>query len=311
MKKRFIASIALLTMILTMFTACGGTGEDLALPFEVADDEYTIAIVSDTQFLSRDNRDAFFALTEFCESKQASLRIKYLIHTGDIVNSPYETAQWENADYAMDELKTLPYGVLPGNHDTGNTDRKYTDYSAYFGESRFEGAEWYGMSHEDNRGHYDLMTMYTTQFVVVYISDDPSSCCVDFANDTFAKYPDRIGILCTHKYLENDGSHTEMGAYLHEKIVEPNKNIAMVICGHNDTTVYTTIETEDGRSVGQLMTNYQDGESRTQGYALFLVINETEGTMEGITYSPYMNDFVGHVEEEITDEFTVDLPWKK
>lgn len=310
MRNRLIAIIALLTMILTMFTACGESA-DLALPFEVAGDEYTIAIVSDTQFLSRDNRDAFFALTEFCESKQESLRIKYLIHTGDIVNSPYETTQWENADYAMDELKTLPYGVLPGNHDTGNSDRKYTDYSSYFGESRFEGAEWYGMSHEDNRGHYDLITMGTTQFVVVYISDDPSSCCVDFANDTFAKYPDRVGVLCTHKYLENDGSHTEMGEYLHEKIVEPNKNIAMVICGHNDTTVYTTIETEDGREVGQLMTNYQDGESRTQGYALFLVINETEGTMEGITYSPYMNDFVGHVEEEITDEFTVDLPWQK
>ncbi|MFP3442393.1 hypothetical protein R0K18_32140, partial [Pantoea sp. SIMBA_133] len=68
--------------------------------------------------------------------------------------------QWNNADASMKVLDDagIRYGVLAGNHDVDNKTGDYTAFSKYFGESRFNGRDYYGESYQDNRGHYDLIS---------------------------------------------------------------------------------------------------------------------------------------------------------
>lgn len=311
-KKVFFAILIIILLIAAMSSFL--IIKNSSAPFAVSEDEYCIVLLSDTQFYSRSLPETFNAMTQFITDNKAALNIQYLVHTGDIVNSPYEKAQWQNADTAMNKLTDIPYGVLPGNHDTGNGEDRYIDYRTFFSEKRFADKAWYGEAHEGNRGHYDLITLGTQDFIVVYLSDEPSRCCIEFANAAFAKYPERIGILCTHNYLEDDYSLTDMGEYMQKSILEANENVRMVLCGHNSVTGYhtTTLKNADGseRIVQNIIANYQDSRNDGGGgYMLFLKINEKEQHIEGITYSPVKNDFEGHIEPEIMDEFTIALPW--
>ena len=65
------------------------------------------------------------------------MNIKYLFHTGDIVNDPTAEYQWKRADAYMKMLEDakLPHGVLAGNHDVGSYDWDYTTYGQYFGKT--------------------------------------------------------------------------------------------------------------------------------------------------------------------------------
>jgi len=313
-KKAFIIilCIALLTASVLSFFLI--KNDWAAMPFSISENEYCIVLLSDTQFYSRNLPESFSKMTQFIEDNNSALNIQYVVHTGDIVNNPYEQQQWQNADAAMSELATVPYGVLPGNHDTGNGEDKYIDYRTYFSETRFADKEWYGEAHEGNRAHYDLITLGTQDCIVVYLSDEPSKCCIDFAKDAFTKYPERIGILCTHNYLEDDCTLTDMGEYMQQNIVAANENVRMVLCGHNSVTGYytSTLQNTDGseRIVQNIISNYQDSRNDGGGgYMLFLKINENTKSIDAVTYSPLKNDFEGHTDPEINDEFSIDLPW--
>lgn len=88
------------------------------------------------------------------------LNLQYLMHTGDVVNEYADDDQWQRAapQYRRLDEAGLPYGVLAGNHDVGHKEVDYTNFSSYFGERRYAANPWYGGSHKDNRGHYDLIT---------------------------------------------------------------------------------------------------------------------------------------------------------
>lgn len=46
--------------------------------------------------------------------------IRYLLHTGDVVNNRNSDSQWDNAVAAMNRLEgRLPYLISAGNHDVG------------------------------------------------------------------------------------------------------------------------------------------------------------------------------------------------
>lgn len=308
-----LAAVIVIAAAVCLFILSNKEGST-ACPITVSEGEYVLAMLSDTQFYSRSKPESFNAMTQFLSDNKEALKLQYVFHTGDIVNSPYETGQWQAAAKAISLLGDIPYGVLPGNHDTGNAERKYTDYCSFFGEKHFTDRKWYGESHEDNRAHYDLMTMGGTDFVIVHLSDDPAKCCIDFANESFAKYPERIGILCTHKYLDEDGTLCDMGDYMQKKILAQNENVRLVLCGHNSITGYLTSELKnaDGttRTVQQIIANYQNSRNEGGGgYMLLLRINEQTKTLDAITYSPLTGGNQGHDDEISIDNFSLPLPW--
>lgn len=164
---------------------------------------YTIAWMSDTQYYCRDLPNVFFAMTRYLQDNREKLNLGYVVHTGDIVDSASDETQWAVARQAMDGLSGIPYGVLAGNHDVGNV-MDYRNFRKYFGENAFAQYSYYGGSFKDNRCHYDLITLGQTEYIFVYLGFLPAEQSMKWTNEIFAMYPQRIGILCVHEYLDTD-----------------------------------------------------------------------------------------------------------
>jgi hypothetical protein len=120
--------------------------------------DYSFVWMSDTQYYSQDYLAVFKSITEWISQNKDVMNIKYVFHTGDIVNKGDVDMQWKRANSYMNTLDVakVPYGVLPGNHDKGDS---FKQYQQYFGEDRFRKKQYYGDSYQNNRGHYDLISV--------------------------------------------------------------------------------------------------------------------------------------------------------
>ncbi len=112
----------------------------------------------------------------------------------------------------------------------------------------------------------------------------PTDDILDWANEVVGANKDCRVILSTHAYLRNDGtleqendkgwvsdtSIVNCGQEMYDKLVEPNSNIVMVLCGHNCAKDNGPIKFEstraDGTKVVQMMINHQGMEADGNTY---------------------------------------------
>lgn len=294
--------------------------------YAAPDGVYTIAWISDPQHYSRLFPETYYAMTSFLRDNQDALHLAYIINTGDLVDTVDSASEWDVADQAQSMIDEIPNGVLAGNHDMG-APVGYETFCARFGEKRYRDKPWYGGSFENNRGHYDLITIGETQYLFVYMGFEPSGKAIKWAGGVFREYPDRIGVLCLHDYYTKQLTLSDDGKKWYSRVVQKTPNLYMVLCGHK-YGAYCFPESfdddgdgKDDRTVYQLLFNYQaslrDGGG---GYLRLIQINEAAGTMHHLTYSPFLNDFnrfddPNNREEyypfdENNEEFTLPLPWK-
>lgn len=80
---------------------------------------FSIIWITDTQYLSESNPQAYTDLTHWINQNQAKYNVKMVIHTGDIVNSEGNKTQWLAANQSMGILlgNGVPYTWDAGNHD--------------------------------------------------------------------------------------------------------------------------------------------------------------------------------------------------
>ncbi|MBD5046369.1 hypothetical protein GUF44_03195, partial [Xanthomonas citri pv. citri] len=69
-----------------------------------AKDMYTFVWMSDTQYYAESYPHIFDKQTEWIKDNQKQLNIKYVFHTGDIVDDSADIRQWKNADRSMSVL---------------------------------------------------------------------------------------------------------------------------------------------------------------------------------------------------------------
>ena len=193
--------------------------------------------------------------------------IGYVINTGDIVDDmPYQlkcAQQWKVASdaYTILDDANVPYGIVTGNHDVGDYPVNcYDFYDQYFTAERYDDNPWYGGTADDNKCHYDLVTVGNIDFMILYLGYglEGDADVIDWANAEIAKYPHRSVIVCTHQYLRpNSLQLAGRGEDIYRYIVEPNENVVMVLSGHYDGAGYKTVTTESGRLVQQVISDYQ------------------------------------------------------
>ena len=295
------------------------------MPYVAGEGIYTIGWISDPQHYSAKFPAFYDSMTEFLRDEQESMRLAYVIHTGDLVNKTDSEEQWAVAVRAQANLDDIPNGVLAGNHDCQKP-LLFEAYSKHFGEKKYKHKPWYGGSYQDNRGHYDLLTIGETEYLFVYMSFGPDNGCIKWLNKVFSKYPDRIAFLCLHDYFTNEQTRSADGEKLFQKVVKKNPNIRFVLCGHRYGALLVTDELDDNgdktpdRTVYQMMFNYQAaGSQGGDGYLRLLQIDETNRTMRVLTYSPALRDFNRFDDptlreerydfDESAEEFVLPLPW--
>lgn len=275
------------------------------------DEVYTLLWTSDPQWYSFKYLDIIEHQNQWVLDNLDTYDIRYTFHTGDFVNLPHSKEEWSfmSEQYVKWDEAGMPYGVLAGNHDVDGAD--HSDYSHYFGQSRFENNAWYGESFEDNFGHYDLMTIGETDYIFVYMGyghfEDKH---YDWLNKVLAEHSDRVAVLSFHEYLSGAGVRNKTGELLFNLVVLKNPNVRMVLCGHNYTSarvIDKIDDTGDGvadRTVYQMIANYQNTTNGGNGFMRFMECNTKDGTITCKTYSPYIDAFGSDYEsDEPIDEY--------
>lgn len=275
----------------------------------------TILWVTDTQYYTANyaSDDTYNKIMEWAKEQYAANKISYITHTGDIIESVGNESQWLIADAAHDVVDNagIPNGVTSGNHDVGTAGNlRYELYHKYFGEERYNDNFWYGGSLEDNKHSYTLFTVGDKDFIALYLGmgEENKPETIAWANRILQKYNHRNAIVNLHQYNNPNAEYTtDRAPEVFEKIIVPNDNVVLVLCGH-DPGASRKVKEIPGtdRTVIELMSDYQFVNRGGDGFIRLLTFEN--GKLINKTYSPTLNQYNAFADD--IDDFTLDISLK-
>lgn len=279
--------------------------------------DFSFVWMSDTQYYSETYFQYYRDNVAWIRDNLDEYKIKYVIHTGDIVDESDKEYQWLEADKNMkvlDDAK-IPYGVLAGNHDVDHQKGSYLDYWKWFGEDRFKDQPTFGGSYNNNMGHYDLVSAGGNDFIIVYMGWGLGDAEIDWMDKIVKQYPNRKAILAFHEYLLVSGNRAPIADKVYERVVLPNKNVFATLSGHyHDAELKQDAIDDDGdgvtdRTVYQMLADYQGAEDGGLGYIRLMQFDMKNNKMHIKTYSPTLDDYNYYDPKEFPgkDEFSLDL----
>jgi hypothetical protein len=171
---------------------------------------WTIAVVPDTQSSYYSAPSFFEAETRWIAKNRDSEGIAFVLHEGDLVDTPGAAAQWTAARANMGLLDgKVPYVLAVGNHDLGSTAgaprstllNQYFSFDDLSKESTFGGA--YESGHRENA--YYLLPGGGRTWVVIALEFSPRPEVIAWADQVLSAHPGLPAILVTHAYLYSDG----------------------------------------------------------------------------------------------------------
>ena len=254
-------------------------------------ENFTIVVLSDTQYYSERYPWIFENQTEWIVQNENEKNIVFVAHLGDIVDDYWEDYEWQNADNAMSILDNkVPYGILPGNHDIAWA-VSAPEYENHFPASRYEGYSYWGGSYGNNMNNYQLFSAGGMDFIALNLQYSPPPDVLNWADNVLNKYSDRRAIISTHAYLNLDGSRMSIGTRIWESLVEKHENVFLVLCGHVPGEARRSDNNLENRTVYQLLSDYQEDVNGGNGWLRIMEFVPSENTIYVRTYSPYLNQY--------------------
>ncbi len=311
MRKKFALYVLILAGL-----ALNLIGMGVAAPVSVMADgeDFTIIVLPDTQYYSQSRPDIFSAQTQWVVDNKDALNIVYVAHEGDIVNTASSTAQWDNAEDAMELLENsgttglpdgIPYGVVPGNHD-----QPTTNYNAYFGVSRFSGRGYYGGHYgTNNDNNYTLFSAGGMDFIVINLNYNATNippAILNWADDLLTTHSDRRAIVVSHYILDVDGSFGGPGQGIYNALLG-NPNLFLMLCGHMHDEARRT-DTYGGNTIYTLLADYQDYPNGGSGYLRILEFSPADDEIQVRTYSPTLDQYQTDADSQFTLSYDMEVP---
>ncbi len=281
---------------------------------------WTFVLLPDTQHYSRTYPGVFLAQTAWIAQNHDRYRIAYVFQLGDITNNN-TIGEWENARMALSLMDgKVPYAFCPGNHDYGPNGvassretrmNEFLSYDHYQSWPTFGGAMTPGKM--DNT--YHLFQAGGYNWIALALEWAPQDETIAWANQIMARYPDRLGIMFTHAYLNNNDlryDHTDKvnpqrynpyesrtpgslndGQELWDKLVRKH-NFVFVFNGHvlGDGAGYRADVNDLGRTVHQMLANYQMRTLGGEAYLRRLEFLPDGKTVQVKTYSPLYDKYL-------------------
>lgn len=281
--------------------SCGKSllGYDWRAP-ELAQGDYTVVVIPDTQYLVEYSPDAYGRLTDWIANNASQLNVQAVLHLGDMVNSSLDT-QWELAKQGMDKLNGTSVAWMPmrGNHDDSAMFNYYFDYTAY-GTSR----SWFGGSYQEGKlDHtYWYFTVGERQYMVLSLGWAPGWEVLDWAEELVKDHPAHNVILTCHAYMNYNGKllqNGDIGCVNNSETDSPEgadiwnrlkgyDNIVLALGGHipsNNLSVFTDTNGA-GREVANILADAQNMDLQSPvGMVLLLTFHEESDAVDLNWYS--------------------------
>jgi DNA repair exonuclease SbcCD nuclease subunit len=293
-----------------LLLGCGSVGRAASRPA-------TVVVLPDTQYEACYAPETFRAQVEWVVRERTNLNVAAVLHVGDVVENPSSRPEWEVARGAMRLLDgKIPYLVVPGNHDL-RPDRS-TLLNDYFGPS---SAPWIAgvMEAGHSENSYVVLDVGERSWLVVGLEYDPRDAAVAWADQIFKEHASLPAVLLTHAYLDGaDGTRYSSpaqagypaeypgndGEALWRKLVVPNPNVRLVLCGHHLAGRRTSAR-PDGTIVHEVASDYQwwEGDHNGYGYLRLVEFDYADKKLRFRTYSPTREAFLTRDE----DRFELDL----
>jgi hypothetical protein len=294
---------------------------------------FTIIGLPDTQNYSEFFPAIFTAQTQWVAANLSPRNIRYVAHYGDVVNDGDNLVQWANADQAMSVLDAagVPYGVTAGNHDitpTGSSGQPYIPqfFKQFFGAQRFAGKSWYRGSSPSGMSSYQVFQAGGFEFLGLHLECDGALRELEWAQGILNQHRDKPVMMTTHRYLQDAEDYTAgvplvpsgyyppiwytiEGKYVPDGIestefadwfVRRNPNVFWVNCGHFHEEFRQTLTNVEGRTVHEVLADYQDDPNGGDGWLRIMELDLAAKLVRVDSYSPTLNAFRSAAESKFS-----------
>jgi hypothetical protein len=262
--------------------------------------DFTLVVLPDIQNESQYNPAMLNSQMNWIVSQQSTSNIVFATSVGDLVNTPSNTGQYQNADAGFDILDAaaIPNSAGPGNHDMFSG----TLWTNYFGSARYSGRSYYAGAYDDYN-HYFLFSASGMDFILINLQFSPTTAVINWANNLLQTYSNRRGIIEQHDMLNPDNSWVNQTSY---NTLRSNANLFLMVCGHmhtaSDGAAYVAGSGTDGHTIHVVMQDYQDM-SNGNGWLRVYRFSPANNMIYMSTYSPYIGGSI------TTSPDQMDLPY--
>lgn len=257
--------------------------------------DYSFYWFTDPQYYTSKYPETLQSMIAWMRDNAAAYNVKYAFLTGDLVNDN-TSSQWEFVDTALRQLESaVPLFTIAGNHDVGTSSPDYTNYNKYFGPSRYGSnpniVGWY----DGAKGRCDSVEIDGTKYLFAGLGWKSGTGGINWLNKQLEKYADHHAILFFHDYMNSEGLLSDTGQELYEKVVKPNPNVFMVLCGHRYNCALLTTDIHDNgdrlnyRRVYNILMNYQAFDNGGDGFLALIRVYKKDRIITFDTYSPKLN----------------------
>ena len=265
----------------------------LDVTFYGREDSFTIVALPDTQMyvLNGAHPEIFDSQTQWAARNADALNIVFVTHEGDITET-YDPApvdaEWVDANESMSLLDGfVPYGVLPGNHDT------ISKLNEYFPYTRYEDEYWYGGHYPStgNENNYELFSAGGDDYIILHLEDVPNANVISWAGGVLDHYTNRKAIITTHSYINAGANFVGGGQDIWNNLIDDRGNVHFVLCGHVDDERYNGRTANDGHTVHELLADYQGVSGHGDGYLRIMEFVPSANSVNVYTYSPWRDEY--------------------
>lgn len=253
-------------------------------PILNTESEYVV-VIGDIQEYTKNNDLGYYwayTMSWIAAQKKAGVKINYILQTGDLTdNNTYD--QWYRYAVVRNFLPETPFIACPGNHDyKWNKDGQITNRSSSLFDHyiHYKDSPTFGIEHEfeENSVTNVILKCQIQQqpYYIISLEFGPRDEVVEWAKTIVQANPDKKYLLLTHAYLDPKGQRADWVKYLSytaksqfqgsssndgediwQKLVRYNDNVILVLCGHNGFTAKLLSENNYGTVVPQIMFNNQ------------------------------------------------------
>lgn len=299
-------------------------------PSNLDSPSFTLIPIPDTQYYTQEFGNArnstFKEQMNWIVTNRKNRNIKHVIHLGDCVengDNGGNDIEWKRADTAFSIIENpnttnlpngIPYNINVGNHDQGpngnggGPTETTTFFNQYFGINRFLNRNYYGGHYGNkNNNNFSFFTASGLKFISIALEYDTNadSLVLNWADSLLAKYSDYRGIVSSHWIINSDGSFSNQGLKIFNKLKYRN-NFHLMLCGHI-APGGEAIRTDyfNGRRIYTILSNYQD-RTGGNGWLRIMEFKPSEDKIYISTYSPKLNAY----ETDANSQFSLFYPMR-